>query len=69
MADKAVDKTADQQKVGEVLKDFAANVTSSKTKERCRILAQLERCVLENGKALKPAFTTDQHYLGQVKNS
>ena len=50
MADKAVDKAADQQKVGEVLKDFAANVTSSKTKERCRILVDLERCLLDNGK-------------------
>ncbi len=44
------DKTAEQQKIGEVLKEFAANVTTSKTKERCRILGELEQCVLTNGR-------------------
>ena len=46
------DKTAEQQKIGEVLKEFAANVTTSKTKERCRILGELEECVLTNGRCL-----------------
>ena len=45
------DKTAEQQKVGEVLKEFAAKVTTSKTKERCRILAELEQCVTDNGES------------------
>ena len=44
------EKTVDQQKMSEVLKDFAANVTTSKTKERCRILGELEQLVANNGK-------------------
>ena len=54
MADKADavgEKAGEQQKVGEVLKEFAANVTTSKTKERRRILAELEQCVLAHGKS------------------
>ena len=43
------DKTAEQQKVGEVLKEFAAKVTTSKTKERCRVLGDLEACLMDNG--------------------
>ena len=33
------------------LKEFAAKVTTSKTKERCRILAELEQCVTDNGES------------------
>ena len=47
------DKTAEPQKVGEVLKEFAAKVTTSKTKERCKVLSELEQCILDNGEWVK----------------